>query len=347
VPAAYVGLAALPLTANGKLDRKALPAPDGEAYAARVYAAPEGPVEEALAAIWAEVLGLERVGRNDHFFELGGHSLLAVRVLERMRRAGLEADARSLFATPTLKDLAVNLVKRSESISGEWLVHLRESKKSSRLILFMPTVVGNGLLYSDLASKVSGDADAATWRLPGLEAGEPLFSTLEEMGRYCAQNLEILTQYKEIILVGWSFGGGLAYEAARQIRHPSTKIVLIDTLVRIAEDLVLYKDTMDRLEKVLQREVGFVSRDTKKFNKFVKNNVDAIYKYCQIPSDKKMVSIRTSDTNLSLIEGSGAFAWLDGKNSTPYLIRGDHNSIMLAENNAIIANIIDKILNKK
>jgi len=60
-----------------------------------------------------------------------------------------------------------------------------------------------------------------------------------------------------------------------------------------------------------------------------------------------MVSIRTSDTNLSLIEGSGAFAWLDGKNSTPYLIRGDHNSIMLAENNAIIANIIDKILNKK
>ena len=99
-------LEALPLTPNGKLDRKALPAPDGQALASAAYEAPQGPVEEALAAIWAEALGLERVGRRDNFFELGGHSLIAVRVLERMRRAELRADVRAFFATPTLKDLA-------------------------------------------------------------------------------------------------------------------------------------------------------------------------------------------------------------------------------------------------
>ncbi|MCU6502639.1 phosphopantetheine-binding protein, partial [Rugamonas sp. A1-17] len=68
--------------------------------------APEGEVEQAIAAIWAELLGVERIGRHDNFFELGGHSLLAVRVLDRMRRADLRADVRTLFSTPILSELA-------------------------------------------------------------------------------------------------------------------------------------------------------------------------------------------------------------------------------------------------
>ncbi|MFC7518993.1 phosphopantetheine-binding protein, partial [Herbaspirillum sp. GCM10030257] len=106
VPAAYVALDALPLTPNGKLDRKALPAPDGDAYAVRAYEAPQGEVETALAAIWAELLGLEKVGRHDNFFQLGGHSLLAVTLIDRMRRISLHADIRILFTAPTLAALA-------------------------------------------------------------------------------------------------------------------------------------------------------------------------------------------------------------------------------------------------
>ena len=78
VPAAYVRLEAFPLTANGKLDRKALPAPEGEAYAMRGYEPPLGEIETRLAAIWSTVLRLDQVGRHDNFFSLGGHSLLAV-----------------------------------------------------------------------------------------------------------------------------------------------------------------------------------------------------------------------------------------------------------------------------
>src|SRR6202041_200574 len=78
VPAAYVRLEALPLTPNGKLDRRALPAPEDDAYGERAYEAPEGPIETAIAAIWSELLHLERIGRHDNFFELGGLSLLAV-----------------------------------------------------------------------------------------------------------------------------------------------------------------------------------------------------------------------------------------------------------------------------
>ncbi|XEN34652.1 hypothetical protein M728_005313 (plasmid) [Ensifer sp. WSM1721] len=89
VPSAFVRLDALPLTPNGKLDRKALPSPADDAYARRAYEAPQGAVETALAGIWEELLGVERVGRHDHFFELGGHSLLAVQLMERLRRLSL------------------------------------------------------------------------------------------------------------------------------------------------------------------------------------------------------------------------------------------------------------------
>jgi aryl carrier-like protein len=108
VPAAYVKLESLPLTPNGKLNRKALPAPEGDAYVMRQYEAPQGTTEELLAGIWAKLLHLDRVGRNDNFFELGGHSLMAVTLVERLAQAGLKADVRALFTTPTLAELAAS-----------------------------------------------------------------------------------------------------------------------------------------------------------------------------------------------------------------------------------------------
>ncbi len=106
LPSAFVSLEAFPLTANGKLDRKALPAPDRSAVASRGYEAPEGDTEMAIARIWQDLLQLEQVGRHDHFFELGGHSLLAVKLIERMRQIDLVADVRVLFSQPTLSALA-------------------------------------------------------------------------------------------------------------------------------------------------------------------------------------------------------------------------------------------------
>ncbi|WP_032706530.1 phosphopantetheine-binding protein, partial [Pseudomonas syringae] len=94
------------LTANGKLDRKALPAPDAQSLISRGYEAPQGEVETLLASIWADVLTVEQVGRHDHFFELGGHSLLAVMLIERMRQVGLSADVHVLFGQPTVAALA-------------------------------------------------------------------------------------------------------------------------------------------------------------------------------------------------------------------------------------------------
>jgi amino acid adenylation domain-containing protein len=109
-PAAYVRLEAMPLTPNGKVDRKALPAPEGDAYAARAYQAPEGETEQALAEIWSDVLQVQSVGRWDNFFDLGGHSLRAVRVVSRIRQAlGVEVALGEMFVRPVLADFARTL----------------------------------------------------------------------------------------------------------------------------------------------------------------------------------------------------------------------------------------------
>jgi len=109
VPSAFVALDSLPLNANGKVDRKQLPAPDVAALSAREYEAPQGDVEAALAVLWQDLLRVERVGRQDHFFELGGHSLLVVPMIERLRALGLSGEVRAIFATPTLADYASTL----------------------------------------------------------------------------------------------------------------------------------------------------------------------------------------------------------------------------------------------
>ena len=107
IPSAFVYLDALPLTSHGKIDRRALPAPDAERPAlAEAFLAPRSGVEEMLASIWSDVLGV-RVGVNDNFFELGGHSLLATQVMSRVREAfGIEIALRSLFEQPTVRELA-------------------------------------------------------------------------------------------------------------------------------------------------------------------------------------------------------------------------------------------------
>ncbi|HIP97139.1 MAG TPA: amino acid adenylation domain-containing protein, partial [Anaerolineae bacterium] len=117
VPSAFVTLDALPLTPTGKVDRRALPAPDGlRPELEREYVAPRTPTEEKLVAICAELLGIHRVGVYDNFFDLGGHSLLATQFISRVRTAfGVEVPLRSLFEHPTIAELAQEIEETQDS----------------------------------------------------------------------------------------------------------------------------------------------------------------------------------------------------------------------------------------
>ncbi|MDX7998162.1 amino acid adenylation domain-containing protein [Xenorhabdus sp. Reich] len=115
LPSAFVTLDHFPLTPNGKLDRQALPAPDSSAVVSRDYEAPTGEAEIALAQIWQSLLKLNQVSRYDHFFELGGHSLMIVSLMEELRSIGWQLDARSVFASPVLIDMAQAIQRQSHT----------------------------------------------------------------------------------------------------------------------------------------------------------------------------------------------------------------------------------------
>jgi amino acid adenylation domain-containing protein len=111
IPSVFVALEELPLTLNGKVDRRALPAPEPGAYGARGYEAPVGEIETRLAELWSEVLGVEQLGRQDKFFDLGGHSLLANKLVHWINREmGVEITLRDVFVYPRLSMLAERII---------------------------------------------------------------------------------------------------------------------------------------------------------------------------------------------------------------------------------------------
>lgn len=126
VPSVFVFLKSLPLTANGKVNREALPAPDeARPDLQRSFIGPRTVVEKEVAKIWAELLKLHEVGIHDNFFDLGGHSLLATQVISRMRKAfQLEIPLRSLFELPTISELAEWIERATEAETNKWLSEL-------------------------------------------------------------------------------------------------------------------------------------------------------------------------------------------------------------------------------
>jgi len=121
VPSAFVSLDALPLMPNGKVDRRALPDPQaGSGADARMYIAPRTPMEQTLATLWGELLGVEQVGADDNFFDLGGHSLLATQLVSRLQEtAHVELPVRALFEAPVLSQLAQQIDALQASRSNE------------------------------------------------------------------------------------------------------------------------------------------------------------------------------------------------------------------------------------
>jgi amino acid adenylation domain-containing protein len=158
IPATFVRLESLPLTPNGKVDRNSLPIPETGAYASCAFEPPKGKTETVLAAIWNDVLKLDRVGRHDNFFELGGHSLLAMQVVTRLREAlNLEVAIRDLFAHPELADLA-RALKTAEHVVLPPITRIERNQKPSSFVTRVSAAPGssgscdNGASWYDLQS---------------------------------------------------------------------------------------------------------------------------------------------------------------------------------------------------
>ncbi|TFY88194.1 non-ribosomal peptide synthetase [Pseudomonas nabeulensis] len=211
VPSAYVPLAQLPLTGNGKIDRKALPAPDLEALISRTFEAPEDALEETLAQRWAEVLKLEQVGRHDSFFELGGHSLLAIRLVTLLEEAGLAVSLAELFQHASVASVAALLRQRTdEPVADASVVTVRSGGTQTPLFL-VHEFSGMDVYFPALGQHLPGD-----YPIYGLPGG-PHLNTMEGLAARLVGLIRGIQPHGPYRLAGWSFGGVLAYEVAMQL----------------------------------------------------------------------------------------------------------------------------------
>jgi amino acid adenylation domain-containing protein len=230
VPAAFMALEAWPLTSNGKLDRRALPAPEMDFHAVHSCEPPQGDVETMLAAIWAETLRLDQVNRHDDFFRLGGHSLLTLRVVTLLQQRGFIITVADIFANPTIESLAAKLKTRERLDSADIAIQINSGSADRPLFL---THCGNGeLLYaSALAPHI--DRNIPLYGLPAMPADQAQPETIEEMATRMVCMIRSVQPAGPYRIAGWSGGGTIAYEIATQLigAHEEVEfIAMFDTL---------------------------------------------------------------------------------------------------------------------
>jgi amino acid adenylation domain-containing protein len=228
IPAAFVILPALPVTPSGKVDRLALAELIPEQLAGGASEPPRGPLEERLAGLWENLLGLEAPGREDDFFTLGGHSLLTLQLISRVHEEfGVELPLRRVFETPTIAGLAawIEGAAPARPAGRDILVQLKEGAPGRSPLFCVHPV--NVLVYRDLVSHL--DPDLAVY---GIRPPDPPFEDLGEMARVYLDEIRRVQPAGPCRLLGWSMGGTIAATMAQQLAdagEPVGLLAVVDT----------------------------------------------------------------------------------------------------------------------
>ncbi|MGB8476808.1 MAG: alpha/beta fold hydrolase, partial [Candidatus Acidiferrum sp.] len=231
VPAVFVLLDTLPLLSNGKIDRRALPAPDRtRPELDNSFVAPRDDLELQLAHIWEEVLGVRPVGGRDNFFELGGHSLLAIRLFALIeKRLGKKLPLTAVFQGATVEHLARVLRQQATPGPQSSLVAIQPGGSKRPLFLVHPAG-GHVFPYVHLAQFLGPDQPCYGLQARGLEDGQDPHTRIEDMAAHYIQALQTLQPTGPYLLGGWSMGGVIAFEMAQQIRAQGQQVALLALL---------------------------------------------------------------------------------------------------------------------
>ncbi|MFF7474804.1 non-ribosomal peptide synthase/polyketide synthase [Streptomyces sp. NPDC008092] len=229
VPSAVVLLERLPVTANGKLDRAALPVPDLGGPAAG--GDPRTPLEAVLCGLFAGILGRDRVGTEESFFDLGGDSLLAMRLVERIRTVlGAEISIRDLFAGPTIAAL-VAVLDRDPAATGDYDTLLPLRTGGDRPPLFcLHSGGGLGWHYAPLVNHLPAGYPIYGLQARGLTGYAELPGSIEEMAADYAAQIRSVQPEGPYHLLGWSFGGVLAHAVAVRLQDEGATVGLLAIL---------------------------------------------------------------------------------------------------------------------
>ena len=225
MPSAFVMLAALPLTPNRKVDRRALPKPDeSRRDLESTYLAPRDNLERQLANIWEKILDVKTVGVEDSFFELGGHSLLAVRLFAQIEnRFGKRLPLAALFQAPTIEQLAN--VLRETAAAKSWSSLVAIQPHGSKPPLYCIHAAGaNVLIYRPLSRHLGMDQPVYALQARGLDGQQQPFLHVEDMAAHYIREVRAFQPEGPYDLLGASFGGLVIFEMAHQLRAQGQQV---------------------------------------------------------------------------------------------------------------------------
>ena len=224
IPSAFMTIDALPLTSSGKLDRRALPSPEISGDSA--YVPPETASEILLCRLFAELTGAKEVSVDDNFFSLGGHSLLAMRLVTQLREAlGISLPLRSVFEASTARTLAARL---DAVLGGGYkpLLVLRATGAGAALFC-VHHGGGWGLEYRSLLPYLDVDTPVYSLQAQGVEDVAAFHASVEEMAACYIESIREIQPHGPYRLLGWSFGGTVAHEMARQWEAQGESVALL------------------------------------------------------------------------------------------------------------------------
>jgi len=237
IPAAFLLLDAFPLNSNGKIDRRALPAPSDARPVARRYVDPRGPLDALIAQVWEDLLDVRPIGIRDNFFDIGGHSLLAVRMVKKLEEvSGQRLPLSALFAGATIEQLASVLVQQgAETFRTPFTVF---QAGGSRVPFFFlhGDYFGGGFYCRNLARHLGPDQPFYALHPHGLDS-RPVPQTIEAMADDHLRTLRALRPEGPYLLGGHCNGGLVAFEMARRLQAQGRRVdllVLVDASARNA-----------------------------------------------------------------------------------------------------------------
>jgi len=263
IPAGFVEMDELPLTTNGKIDRRALPAADIEEDAASASGrAPGTPTEKKVAEIWSEVLGIPDIGVEKDFFALGGHSVLAARIFAKIEGAfGARLPLAVLLQAPTIARLSEAIDGKKWESAWSSLVPLQPNGTKPPLYCIHP-IGGNVVGYVDLARRLGDDQPLYGLQAVGLDGQRPRHKRIEDMAdHYVGEILEFQPQ-GPYYLAGSSFGGTIAFEMAQRIRAKGGEVAFLgmfDTWgpdYRRKPEMTGWRLTLERNRRRIELHVG-------------------------------------------------------------------------------------------
>ncbi|WP_369345680.1 non-ribosomal peptide synthetase [Caldalkalibacillus mannanilyticus] len=350
IPAYFVQMEQMPLTPNGKVDRKQLPAPDGGIHTRAEFVAPRTAEEEKLAQIWKEVLEVQTVGVKDNFFDLGGHSLKLMQLVHKIRsETEVEMPLNKLFEKPSLEEMAKELaerilrlkyVKKFEEEEATQITKLNENGKFN--VFCFPPGGGYGLSYLDMAQLLENQ-----YVVYGLDFIENL--DYEQMLEQYVDLILTVQDQSPFVFLGYSIGGNLAFEVAKVMEkkgYEVSDIIMVD-IDRRNTFLEFTPEQLDELVESLVEgvEEHYANPMRRQINAYL-NYVSQLINSGEVQADIHGLVAR--HIQIENTKESNELLWREAtlKGYTEYMVMGDHEEVFEPQYITENLNILREILNK-